>query len=116
MPKKSGRCPTCNDTRGVDLKGKPNDFGLACPTCCKWYYQHKKGQQFWLITVWGDVEPSLAGPYKTSAKRDREALLLKHKEGDRNGIYWMDTAKGKHPDIGSYSGGFMELAKQMEES
>jgi hypothetical protein len=106
----------CQNVRGVDLEGKPNDSGLPCPECCPWVYQGRTGYKYWLIAVWGDVEPALVGPYKSEGQRDREALLLRQKEGDKHGIFWMNTSRNKPPDIGSYSGGFMALAESSEDT
>jgi hypothetical protein len=103
----------CQGVQSVDLKNKPNRFGFHCPECCPWYYQSRKGYKYWLIVVYGDLEPGLVGPYRTEAKRDKEAFTLQ-KESDENGVYWMDTAKNKAPDIGSYSGGFMSMGEKEE--
>jgi hypothetical protein len=66
----------------------------------------------YLIFVWGDVEPSLRGPYKTDGSRLTAARSLRRNEGDENGLYRLDvqvTKAGKAKvRIDSFSGGEMD--------
>jgi len=48
----------------------------------------------YLIFVWGCVEPSLKGPYKSNKARLRAARRLRRKEGDEHGYFGLDVAYG----------------------
>ena len=62
----------------------------------------------YLITVWGDVEPSYRGPFKTDEERDTEAKNFRKEEGDAHGIYGLDIGASGKIEVWSYSGGFFE--------
>lgn len=63
---------------------------------------------YWLIVVYGDVEPGLHGPYATKDYRDQHALKHRASDPDMNdGIYKL-TIDEEVPLIESYSGGFFE--------
>jgi hypothetical protein len=67
-------------------------------------------QTYYLITIWGDVEPELHGPFATEEARDQAALNHRKKQLDDgedfpDGIYPLDVIGGK-PEISTYSGGF----------
>jgi len=62
---------------------------------------------YWLIFVWGDLEPGLCGPYGTELERDNDAKLLRKREGDKHGYYPLDVTDGI-PKVDSYSGAFFE--------
>jgi len=65
--------------------------------------------------VYGDVEPQLEGPFNTLVERDIQALRIRAGNGDRDGIYTLDMTNiaSEKPVVGSYSGGFMELASEV---
>jgi len=60
---------------------------------------------YWLIFVWGDVEPELHGPFPTELERDNFAKYVRETEGNRHGFYPMTVTDGI-PDVRSYSGAF----------
>lgn len=64
--------------------------------------------KFYVLFIWGDVEPQLHGPYDTPDARDDMAIILKAGDGDESGIYpaEIDEAGGLH--VGTYSGAFFE--------
>jgi hypothetical protein len=65
--------------------------------------------KFYLIFVWGDVEPELMGPFSSPDARDDEARILREQEGDEHGIFTLTIDDDKpHPEIGTYSGGFFD--------
>jgi hypothetical protein len=61
---------------------------------------------FWLVFVWGDIEPEAKGPFETETERDEAAFKLRDEEGD-HGIFWLDVTDGA-PEIGAYSEGFFD--------
>jgi rubrerythrin len=67
----------------------------------------KMKTRYYVLVVYGDVEPGLSRPFSTKEARDKKAKELKNEHGDENGIYWLDqTAKGLK--TGAYSGGFFK--------
>jgi hypothetical protein len=62
---------------------------------------------YWYVLVWGDVEPTIVGPFDTSDERDHAARRARQVEGDEHGIYALDVINGV-PDIEAYSAAFME--------
>ena len=58
--------------------------------------------------MWGDVEPSLLGPYASEADRDKAAREYREEEGDEHGIYPLDILGSGKPVIDSYSGAFFD--------
>jgi len=65
---------------------------------------------YYIIYVWGDVEPNLSQPFETSEARDEDARRMRRDDTEENGegysgIYWMDVIDEKI-SVGSYSGNF----------
>jgi hypothetical protein len=61
----------------------------------------------YLIIVFGDVEPSIEGPFETEG--DRDAFAGEHRaETDEDGVYRLDVSAEGKPEVYSYSGGEME--------
>lgn len=78
--------------------------------------QRKNKNLYYVIKVWGDVEPELSVPSNTVDERDSLAKQMKkfdrEEEGeDYSGFYWLDIIDGK-PEIGSYSGAFFDEDKE----
>jgi hypothetical protein len=72
--------------------------------------------KYYILYVWGSVEPSLKGPYKTSIERDEAARKLRNnfnEVSDEDGIFWIDLPDDKF-NIGSYTNGFMEYIEGFE--
>jgi hypothetical protein len=75
--------------------------------------------KYYVVKVWGDVEPELSVPSPTEEMRDSLAKQMKKeddaKEGENySGIYWLNIVNGL-PEIGSYSGVFFEDDTLVEE-
>jgi hypothetical protein len=48
--------------------------------------------KYYVLEIWGDVEPVLHGPFGTGLERDQEAVRLITEDSQRrNGIYALDT-------------------------
>jgi hypothetical protein len=62
----------------------------------------------YLLLVWNDVEPDIAGPYQTPEHRDTQARLFREEYGEDTGIYMLDIDNQGNPYSGAYSGGFFE--------
>lgn len=68
--------------------------------------------KYYVVKVWGDVEPELSQPCTTEAQRDELAKEMKKKdtesEGENySGFFWLNIINGV-PEIGSYTGIFFE--------
>jgi hypothetical protein len=63
---------------------------------------------YYLLTVIGDVEPELAGPFSTEDERDAAARAHKAENGDKDGIFWLDAHSLLDLRVGFYSGGFFK--------
>lgn len=62
---------------------------------------------YYLIAVWGDVEPEILGPFTTTEERDMEATRFRNEEGDEHGLYPLDIRGNVEViEISAYSGGF----------
>lgn len=69
----------------------------------------KKSKQYYTVFVFGDVDPSLYGPFDTDTARDAKAKELRTEEGpDAGGLYWLNIDARGRPAIGSYSGAFFD--------
>jgi hypothetical protein len=64
--------------------------------------------KYYVIEVFGDVEPHLFGPFNSIAERDAEAKRMRAGDGDENGYYWLDVHANGKPQIGAYSGAFFK--------
>ena len=66
--------------------------------------------KYYLVPVWGDVEPSIEGPFVTSVERDASAKKIRAADDDdlKNGLYWLNIDEDGQPEIGAYSGRFFE--------
>ena len=60
----------------------------------------------YLLTIWGDVEPVLSGPFETAEKRDAAAKAFRSANGDEHGLYMLDVDSDGQPEVDAYSGGF----------
>lgn len=94
------------DPRGllVELADWLADHADGAPDAPAWrkqagvYAQQLKAytapRVLYLLKVWGDVEPSLAGPFATDAERLAAARADRRDEGDEHGLYRLDAALG----------------------
>jgi hypothetical protein len=55
----------------------------------------------YLVTVWGDVEPAIEGPFPTAIARNKAAARFKMKE--EGGVFKLDIDERGKPAIDSYS-------------
>ena len=64
---------------------------------------------FYLLTVEGDTEPSIEGPFATETERDEAAREYRRAEFD-GGIFPLNISADVEPtvEIDTYSGGFFE--------
>lgn len=74
---------------------------------------------YYVIKVYGDVEPELSVPSPTEDERDSVAKQMKaldeKEEGENySGFYWLNIINGK-PEIGSYSGAFFDDVDEVNE-
>lgn len=64
------------------------------------------GKDYHVLTVYGDVEPKLVGPFATKAARDAKAKKIKEEIGEDGGIYALDSDLGSSVSVDSYAGSF----------
>ena len=65
--------------------------------------------RYYLLHIWGDVEPSILGPYRTEAGRDRKARELRQEDSEgRHGIFVLDISIRGVPKARSYQAGFLQ--------
>ena len=63
--------------------------------------------KLYLISVWGDVEPKVHGPFDTDAKRLAAAKRLA-KDHDMGAIFRLDTSSRGVPEVEAFSGDELE--------
>lgn len=64
--------------------------------------------QFYLLHIWSDVDPSVLGPYRTEADRDKQALKLRRDDPEgRHGIFMLDLTGRGRPRVHAYRAGFL---------
>ena len=61
---------------------------------------------YYLLFIWGCVEPELIGPFDTTEERDKEALKQRKEEGSQHGYYMLQIPKGTEIQIDCYSNEF----------
>jgi hypothetical protein len=85
------------------------DREVTCEKCLK--RLEKTGaidrSKFYVLFIWGGVDPSLKGPFPTEELRDNESRRLKTKHGDEHGIYPLNVGEDGVPKIGAYSNIFL---------
>ena len=64
--------------------------------------------EYYVLFVWGDVEPALHGPFETAEARDAKALELRREDSDESGIYTLEVDDCYAPSVGTYSGAFFD--------
>ena len=75
---------------------------------------HRPGRtQYFVLLVWGDVEPDLHGPYDDPLTQLEVAQELRRADGNQNsGIYNVIVVDGV-PQIAAFSGGDLDGAKEL---
>lgn len=63
--------------------------------------------KFYVVEVFGGIEPSLSDPFHTADERDESAKLV-HAEQDpeTDATFWLDVDEDGVVELGSYSGLF----------
>jgi hypothetical protein len=86
------------------------DKRVTCTKCLEKLRKDgiKDNTKFYVLLIWGDVEPFLKGPFLTEKLRDDESRRLKSKHGDKHGIYPMNVDENGVPKIGTYPNIFEE--------
>ena len=65
--------------------------------------------RYYLLHIWGDVEPSVLGPYRTEADRGKKARQLRQDDLEgRNGIFMLDILARGVPSARAYQAGFLQ--------
>ena len=67
-------------------------------------------KKYYILYVWGCIEPEVCGPYDDEATRDAEARRMNQEDEGRDDVVFamdVDVLRGV-PDVHGYSGGFME--------
>jgi hypothetical protein len=68
-----------------------------------------RSNAYFALFIWGDVEPSLEGPFRTPEERDAKSLEIRRREGpDEGGIYMLDIDEWGNPSVAPYCGGFLD--------
>lgn len=80
-----------------------------------WYlvvYDRIRGSKrvpgYYLLFIWGDVEPNLEGPFGSHGERLARAQELRREEGDEHGAYWLDVTGSGALEVGAFTGGVLD--------
>ncbi len=77
----------------------------------------RRHTQYYVLFVWGDVEPQLFGPYETVAQRDEKSHELRRKEGtDGGGLYMLNVSVSGGVEVGTYTGTFFDEDAAVDEN
>ena len=64
--------------------------------------------KYYVLGIWGDVQPMLSDPFDTEEERDKKALEWKRNdEVDEGGIYRLNIDSSGGPTVDAY--GYLEL-------
>lgn len=61
---------------------------------------------YYLITIWDNLEPQLIGPFPSEEMRDDKAIDFRQEFGKDHGIYPLSIDGPGKPTIETYSGKF----------
>ena len=65
--------------------------------------------RYYLLHIWGDVEPAVLGPYRTEAQRDKKARRLRQDDPEgQHGIFMLDISTRGVPKAQAYQVGFLQ--------
>lgn len=73
-------------------------------------------ETYYVLIIYGDIEPDLIGPFTTEETRDEKAIDLKREYGNEHGIFPMNIDADGAPTVGAYSGGFFMGDDEVEAS
>ena len=106
---------TCGDeVVRENYAGEPVDI-LAAKEKYFPYHMVQPAIAYYLLFVWGCVQPETIGPFDTAGERDKKALELREKEGDEHGYYPFELPVSINIDIDTYSGAFFDGEDELEE-
>ena len=63
---------------------------------------------YYVLFIYGDVEPEMFGPFDTREDRNKYAQHLRYEHGDDHGIYPLDAPRGTNPLVGTFNGSLFE--------
>lgn len=69
----------------------------------------------YLIPVTGDVEPSLIGPFDTSAQQIMAAQKTHAEQEEEDSLFWLDIAEDGTPQVGAFDPLAFEEAEDEDE-
>ena len=59
---------------------------------------------YYLLFIWGCVEPELVGPFKSTEEREAEAQRYWKEHKDQHGYFSLEVTKGCQVDVGGFTG------------
>jgi|CXWL01.1.fsa_nt_gi hypothetical protein len=62
---------------------------------------------FYVVSVFGGIEPTLIGPYESGSMRDMHARRIHFEQKDTDSMFWLNIVKCT-PTIGAYTASFLE--------
>jgi hypothetical protein len=75
----------------------------------KWCAWRMIDVRYYLLPVWGIVEPSVPGPYRTEAERDLKARRLRQDDPEgRHGVFMLDIPSRGDPRARAYRAGLLQ--------
>ena len=72
-------------------------------------------KKYYLIFVWGDVEPQVYGAFETEIERDAKALELRRENGEEHGYYPASVEYGEL-FVGVYTGAYFDDVEPEEKT
>ena len=93
------------------LKDEVNRFGGQLLNENPIGLQEENGDNldYYLLCIWGDIEPEVLGPFKSELDRDNRCKQLKGTHGDEHGMFPLSVPEGAPaPTVAAYSGAFFE--------
>jgi hypothetical protein len=67
------------------------------------------------IDVYGCVEPTAHGPFKTPEERDDSAMMCRRQQRDSDALFWLDIEDNGAVVVGAYGAGEVEVAMRLSE-
>lgn len=109
-PNCGGKRLRCGLTEIPDLLQRVEPGGIVpageCAKCGALAYRVTRTR--YLLKIWGDVEPEIAGPFKTNGSVLKEARKYREQEGDEHGVYPLTIDSFGHPIVYAFSGSDFE--------
>lgn len=67
-------------------------------------------RRLYIVYVWGMIDPSLIGPFATQEAREEKLKEVAQEMGEEDVCFWLDVHDDE-VEIGSYSGGYMDIMR-----